>query len=303
MPNLNFKKIVTATILFFGFQLMNAQGCSDAGFCTLSSFKPNQETISLKNKIKLGLFFGGADQSIGVWGNYLEYNHQINSKISIDTKLTTLSQNGNEISSFGLGDLFLNSNFNLNSNLILTLGTKIPLTSANSKKNGLPLPMDYQSSLGTLDAIAGIGYKVQKFQFVLAFQQPLTQNNNEFSALDYPENSIFRKFQSTRSFKRSGDVLFRVSYPFQITEKLQLTTSLLPIYHIKTDRFTDFDGIQKSINGSNGLTLNGNLYLDYHLNSNNSIQINMGSPLVVRDSRPDGLTRSFILNAEYQFKF
>jgi hypothetical protein len=61
--------------------------------------------------------------------------------------------------------------------------------------------------------------------------------------------------------------------------------------------------VKQEIKGSQGLTLNGNAYIDYEINSKNIIQLNLGMPFIVRDSRPDGLTRSFIANIEYRVKF
>jgi hypothetical protein len=54
--------------------------------------------------------------------NYVEYNRQINDKFGVDAKLTTLAQNGNNISTFGLSDLFLNANYKANEKLKFTLG-------------------------------------------------------------------------------------------------------------------------------------------------------------------------------------
>lgn len=163
--------------------------------------------------------------------------------------------------------------------------------------------MDYQSSLGTFDLIFGIGYEIKKIQFVAAIQQPLTQNDNQFIATNYPINSELRTFQSTNKFERSGDVLLRVSYPININSKLKLTPSILPIYHLANDKYMDEFNVKQEIKGSQGLTLNGNTYIDYEINSKNIIQLNLGMPFIVRDSRPDGLTRNFIANIEYRVKF
>ncbi len=281
------------------------QGCSDAGFCTLNSFKPNNidSTQVLNNQFKIGAFFGNADNSISVYGNYLEYNRQLTNKFGLDLKLTTLSQNGNGISTFGLSDIFLNTIYKVSEKVKLTLGAKIPLSKADKTNDNLPLTMDYQASLGTFDLIFGFGYEFKKIQVVAAIQQPLTQNNNQFIATNYPTNSNLRKFQSTNKFERSGDVLLRVSYPINITSKLKLTPSILPIYHLTNDKYTDEFNVKKEIIGSQGLTLNGNAYLDYEINSKNIIQLNLGIPFIVRDIRPDGLTRSFIANIEYRIKF
>ncbi|KNB62957.1 hypothetical protein [Chryseobacterium sp. Hurlbut01] len=282
-----------------------AQGCSDAGFCTINSFQPNNND-SIKtyhNQIKTGIFFGKADNSISVFGNYVEYNRQIDEQFSFDAKLTTLAQNRNDVSTFGLSDIFLNANYQANKNLKFTLGAKVPLSDARNSKNNLPLPMDYQSSLGTLDLIVGVGYEIKKLQLVAALQQPLTQNENQFLASQYPASSALRGFLSTNKFQRSGDVLLRASYPLMIHPKIRLTPSILPIYHLKNDRFTNQNNVELEINNSKGLTLNGNVYLDYEINRRNGLQLNVGVPFVVRTSRPDGLTRSFIANIEYRVKF
>jgi hypothetical protein len=301
-----FKFILLAITLFY--LLTNysyGQGCSDAGFCTINSFKPNStdSTEVFNNQFKVGAFYGNADNSISVYGNYLEYNRQLSEKFGLDVKLTTLAQNGNGISAFGLSDIFVNANFKASEKVKFTLGAKIPLSNASKTYDKLPLPMDYQASLGTFDLIFGIGYEIKKIQLIAAIQQPLTQNDNQFIATNYPINSELRTFQSTNKFERSGDVLLRVSYPINITSKLKLTPSILPIYHLSNDKYTDEFNVEKEIVGSQGLTLNGNAYLDYEINSKNIIQLNLGMPFIVRDSRPDGLTRSFIANIEYRIKF
>ncbi|WP_265428609.1 hypothetical protein [Chryseobacterium sp. YIM B08800] len=284
---------------------LKAQGCSDAGFCTVNSLKPHQnDSISVqKNQLKIGFSVGKADNEITAYSQYAEYNRQINSKFAISAKLASLSQAGNNVSTFGLSDIYLSTNYRLNKNLSFTLGTKIPLTDGNKYKNGGALPMDYQASLGTFDLIVGAGYQIKKLQLVAALQQPLTQNNNQFVAENYPVSSSLRNFQTTKDFKRNGDVLLRVSYPFKITDKLQITLGLLNIYHLSNDQFTDTFGTERVIDGSQGLTVNGNLFFDYNLNEVHALQLSLGAPFAVRDVRPDGLTRSFIANLEYSFKF
>ena len=286
--------------------IASGQGCSDAGFCTINNFKPdNIDTASsvTSNQVRLGLSYGSADHSITVAGEYLEYNRKINDQWGIDAKLTALSQSGNGISVFGLSDIFLNASFSANKKLKLIAGLKIPLTDGNKMKDNLPLPMDYQSSLGTFDLIAGVSCEVQKLQFIIALQQPLTQNENKFMAEIYPASSELREFQSTNLFQRSGDVLLRASYLINAGEKFKITPSLLPIYHLMNDKFTDITNSEKEITGSQGLTLNGNLYFDYQLTGTATLQLNAGAPFIVRDARPDGLTRHFVMNLEYRIKF
>lgn len=291
--------------LLFPSQESFAQGCSDAGVCTIDSFKPHDHNLGpeLQNTFKVGLNLGAADYDISVFGTYLDYRREVTDRLSFDAKLTTLSQSGNDISTFGLSDIYLNGNYKIGKKASLTLGFKVPLSDANKKENNLALPMDYQSSLGTFDLVVGIGYSIKKLQLLAALQQPLTQNNNEFLSELYPINSPLSEFQSTNKFKRSGDLIFRASYPLLLGKKFIFTPSLLPIYHLSKDKFTDIDGIEKEIDGSQGLTLNWNTYFDYYINEKNVLQLSLGSPFIVRDTRPDGLTRSFIANLEYRIHF
>lgn len=303
-------KLPLRLILIIGFLFLAtdqnyAQGCSDAGVCTIDSFKPHDHGINDEgqNTFKVGLNYGAADYDIAVFGTYLDYRRKVSDRLSLDAKLTTLSQSGNDISNFGLSDIYLNGNYKVGQNASLTLGFKIPLSDSNTQENGLALPMDYQSSLGTFDLVLGISYNIKRFQLLAAIQQPLTQNNNSFLSDLYPASSPLSEFQSTNQFKRSGDVLLRASYPLNIGKKFVFTPSLLPIYHLSNDKFTDIDGIEKEIDGSQGLTLNWNTYFDYHINEKHALQLSLGAPFIVRDARPDGLTRSFVANLEYRIRF
>ena len=297
------KKILAAIFTIYITYSAHSQGCSDAGFCTIDSFKPSIfKDSGEKNQIKIGFSYGLADQEITVFGNYLEYNRQLSENFGLDIKLTSLAQKGNNISVFGLSDVYLNGNWQLNKTIKLTVGGKIPLTNGNKLINNIAIPMDYQSSLGTFDIIGGLGISLPKLKYVIAFQQPVIQNNNQFIPENFGVNSVFRKFQNTNQFKRKGDVLFRASYPLALGKKLNFTPSLLTIYHLGEDTYQNA-GKDISIAGSDGLTLNGNVYFDFNLNAKNAIQLNIGSPFLVRKTRPDGLTRSIVANIEYKIKF
>lgn len=296
------KKTVLFLVIAFNLSsfFIQAQGCSDAGFCTIEAFKPEGlfQEKTVKNQIKTGLNLGMADNDISVFGQYIEYTYSLNNRFNLGTKITSLSQSGNNISVFGLSDLYLNGNYNINEKITLTAGVKIPLTNANTKKNGESLPMDYQSSLGTFDLILGVGYKWNKINLAFAYQQPLTQNKNTYIAPNNLQENL--TYYTTENYNRKGDVLLRVSYPLKISNKVKITPSLLPIYHLANDTFSN-ENIE--ITDSKGLTLNANAYFDYKLNAKNNLQFSLGLPLKVRNSRPDGLTRKFVANIEYSFHF
>jgi hypothetical protein len=299
------KDIFILSVFILSGLIAKSQGCSDAGLCTIHSFKPSggkSDSSVSKNQFRIGISGGSADYDILVSGVLLEYSRQINRSFSVDSKIGLLSQSGNKINTAGFSDLFFNINYNTSKKIKLILGVKIPLSDANKQKNGLALPMDYQSSLGTVDLIVGVGYTLEKWKFNFGWQQPITQNNNTFLAENYPATSALSKFQSTNNYHRNGDILLRVSYTVKLSEKWTLTPGILPIYHLSNDEFTNINGKQ-IIHGSSGLTLNANAYLNYTLNKKNALEFNLGSPLVVRDSRPDGLTRSFVAAIQYQLSF
>lgn len=292
---------------------MQAQGCSDAGFCTLNNFKPATtavvfdslltQTTNYSNQIKVGASVGKADMNIIAIGFYLEYNRQLNNQLSVDAKVTGLSQNGQNISTTGISDAYLNLNYRPITNLGFTGGLKIPFSQGNNKINAVSLPMDYQYSLGTYDILFGVSYTIKKFQLVAALQQPITQNQNGYLAEIHLPGSIYGGYTSTNKFKRAGDVLLRGSYPFKIGEKFTISPSVLGIYHLTQDKFTDINGVQQSITGSEGFTLNGVVFIDYALNEKSALQLNIGTPFIIRKVRPDGLTRAFVLTLEYKHKF
>jgi hypothetical protein len=298
-------RITLLTLIFISARvyLAQAQGCSDAGFCTINSFKPKTGESAFSHQVKTGVAYGKADFSVSVISGYVEYTRQFSEKFSSDVKFTSLAQSGNSISVFGLSDVYVNANYQASPKIKFTLGAKIPLQNASKNEEDLPLPMDYQSSLGTFDLLAGVGFAIRNIHLVAAWQQPLTQNKNAFLADEYPPASALSRFPSTRNFKRSGDVLLRISYPLKISERLQFTASVLPIYHLANDRYTDSQQVESEIEGSQGLTLNLNAFLDYQLNDKSSVQLNAGFPTVVREARPDGLTRSFIATVEYRVRF
>lgn len=273
-----------------------AQGCSDAGACSIYGDHTAADTNSY-HQIAVGMSSGKADNAIIVWGQYLEYQWRASDVVGLSAKVTSLAQSGNDLSVFGLGDIYLTSALRVTDDITVTIGGKFPLTDGNRMDNGNALPMDYQSSLGTTDILAGLTYSYDNMRFALALQQPLTQNNNQFLAGDLTTE---QQFISTRNFKRSGDIVGRISYGIPLSEQWKLTPSFVPIVHLGNDRFTDGGGREVAIENSQGLTANANIFLDYSVKQGQSLQVNIAMPFIVRKSRPDGLTRSFLAGIEYR---
>jgi hypothetical protein len=145
------KYILLASIAVSNF--MHSQGCSDAGFCTLANFKPmNTEEKPMENTIKAGISVGGADHNITIVSIYKEYNYK-KDKYSFGAKATFLAQIGSEVQTGNIGDIYITNGYSFFKDFNATLGLKLPLTDGNLTKDKNILPLDHQSSLGTVDLI------------------------------------------------------------------------------------------------------------------------------------------------------
>lgn len=304
------KVLLTILIGYTTVQSASAQGCSDAGFCSIGSFK-HQQADESSSRHKLGFQFsnGIGDESVYVFTPAIQYDLRINQHWAIQAKLTANYANGNLGSAFAPGDIIVTGSktFPLNKKwkLIGTFGSKLPLSSSNLKTDGKSLPMQYQSSLGTVDLIAGLSAVQQKWSFSVAYQQPLTgTNGNNFLPVYFNNSSDALKYPPGNDFKRKADLLGKASYHYT-KNKWTIIPGLLGIYHLGEDSYIDGNISNKpiSLKGSSGLTLNGTLSVFYKANQKISLGIVSGMPFIVRDIRPDGLTRKFVVSPELTINF
>lgn len=308
-----FKKI--GSILFVSvITLMNsnAQGCSDAGVCTLHSIKNNAEGHESrngnKNDLSIGFAYGKGERSTNNYTGYVEYTRTITGRTSVTGKLGYSLVSGELSNTNGLTDLFLSVNhaFDIKGKWqkSFVAGLKLPFDGADISDNGIHLPMPYQTSLGTTDLVLAINYNRKNFGATLAVQQPLKPiNENKFLPGDYPSQPLALKYWPTNEFSRKGDIVGRVSYNFKVKEKFSVRPSLLGIYHEANDTYVDNNKVRRAIFNSKGLTLNANVFVDYRLKNGSGFELSLGTPFIIREQRPDGLTRSFVASIEYQFSF
>lgn len=305
-------KLLVIAVCLFMIHLVQmsvfAQGCSDAGFCSVGGLKTSHQVEEIHpTTVSVGTFFGFADNAILVSGGVADVQHSFSNSFSAGVKITSLMQSGKQTTQFGFSDVFVNGIWNVEPNFSVIGGIKIPLSSANKTVNGRPLPMDYQSSLGTYDAIVGIAFTVNDFQFQVGYQHPLTQNENRFEPFSEAGTTLdFSEFQNTFKYNRSADALFRVSYSVLQNKDWSMIVGVLPIYHLDEDSYlnTFVNSISFSnISGSQGFTVNANVFLRYNFSTQSAVEMTLASPFITRSSRPDGLTRSFISSIDYKYSF
>jgi hypothetical protein len=276
--------------------------CSDAGICSVNG--PLETKQEFKNIIEAGTIFGAGEADVAYFSPYVSYTRAVNNTFSLTAKITYSQASGSFGDRSAPGDAFLFGNYNFsnkqNKKWSALFGVKIPFTNANLKINGFSLPMDYQSSLGTFDLIAGINLNYKKWDFNAAVQVPVINNN---------KNSYFRKFSgtndfpSTNLFERKTDALFRTTYTIATAGKFTFKPNVLFLYHLGEDTYKNIFGQREKIVGSDGLTINGNLITSYTINKRNSIDLSLATPFVIREVRPDGLTRQFTAGIIYRGSF
>lgn len=280
-----------------------AQGCSDAGICSIGGAH-DPFTAEKKNHLEISSVFGAGESDVTYISPFITYTRNFNEKWSASAKITSSFASGSFGDRGSIGDAFLTTNYTPKTEKILkwsfTAGAKIPFNRANLKINDHPLPMDYQSSLGTFDFIGSVNLNYKKWDFNTALQLPVINiNANSY----FQEYSGTNDFPTTNLFERKPDALLRATYTI-ITpnRKFSFKPNVLFIYHLGKDTYEDIYGLRKAIDGSEGFTINGNLISAYHFKTG-TIELSLATPFVVRDVRPDGLTRKYTAAISYSFGF
>ena len=298
------KKIILIVIISLLANKLNAQGCSDAGICSINhGFQSNGKQF--KNTLEVAAIYSLGEADVVYLSPYIAYTKRFNDRFLFTSKVTFSTANGSFGTRSQFGDAFVIGSYifkekNKKQWSVLT-GFKFPFTASNLKINGYSLPLDYQSSLGTIDLFLGANLNYKKWDFNAALQLPVVNLN---------KNSYFKEFggttdfPSTNLFERRPDALVRAIYSIKTpNKKFTLKPNVLFIYHLGEDSFENILGQRENINGSDGLTINGNLITSYAVSKQSSLELSLATPFVVRDIRPDGLTRSFVLGLQYQYSF
>jgi len=281
-----------------------SQGCSDAGICSINKgFTDEKEQF--KNSLEYASIYSLGEADVQYLSHYISYTKRFNERFAFTSKVTLSTANGSFGTRTQFGDAFLIGNYTFKEKKqkqwSTLLGLKFPFTASNLKINGYPLPLDYQSSLGTVDVFVGTNLHYKQWDFNGAVQVPVVNlNKNSYFA----EYSGTTDFPSTNLFERQPDALLRATYTVNVPKsKFSFKPNVLFIYHLGEDSYENIFGQREKIKGSDGLTVNGNLLSTYRINQQNKLELSIASPFVVRDVRPDGLTRSLVLGLQYQYSF
>lgn len=244
-----------------------------------------------------------------------DMNFGLNSRTSFQLKVPYQFVTGRLANTAGMGDLSLCFTKNLISkekfDVNFSLGTKIPTNGSDKSIDGRPLPMYYQTSLGTYDAIGGISLITKKWLVATGIQVPLNQNQNQFvwnRWADHPEKTYVDRYNQAKNLKRGTDVMFRIERNFRFA-RFNTSLGVLPIYRITKDEITKSGSeagspetrIRNDV--AKGLALSAIATIGYNFNVKSGIKALVGHKLVQRDFNPDGLTRELVTSFSYVYRF
>jgi hypothetical protein len=213
----------------------------------------------------------------------------------------------------GIGDFSLSFSRNLLQNekyqINATVGTKIPSNRANQlTKEGRTISMYQQPSLGTFDFIAGASFISKNWLIAIGYQQPLTDNGNQFNPALQPDNPKLepgnpkKAYPNATNLRRRADAMIRVERNFRFSN-LNFHLGLLNIHRFREDEVTNTAGNRVSIPGSSGSALSFIVGTTYHFNTQSAIKLIFGDRWFQRERNPDGLTREQVYTIAYQLSF
>lgn len=311
-----FKKMkwtLAILLLTFSSTAIYAQGCSDAGFCTMGALKPDQgysKRMSVQiRSIELSQYIGVTRFKDVVFNYTADMNVGIGDKTTLQVKIPYVYVEGVLKNTNGIGDLSFGLARNLvskeNYQINLTVGTKLPVGNSNIALDGKSLPMYYQTGLGTYDMIAGISFISRGWMFATGYQQSLNRIDNDFwwtDWEDHPMEATAREYKQSRSLNRGKDIMLRVERNFRFSN-FNFNVGLLPIYRLTKDTNISRGGVENEIDQSDGLALTLLVGGGYQFSVKSGIKIMNGFRLVKRHFNPDGLSREFVSNIGYVYKF
>jgi len=317
--------LVFSFFLFSSFHT-SAQGCSDAGFCTMGAMKPDQpynKKIAVKlRSMEISFYRGSTTLTPIIYVATADMNFSLNRKTTFQIKIPFQHVEGRLANTSSLSDLSLcvtrniytSDKFDLN----WSVGGKIPSNNSDFFSADGALPMYYQTSLGTWDIISGISLINRRWLIATGIQIPLNQNNNQFDWHDWQNNpninadefAYVKQYPNSKYLKRGTDVMLRVERNFRLS-RFNFSVGLLPIYRITPDVVTpdpstglgDRTSYDLKGNKAQGLAMSWITTAGYSFNVRSGIKLLVGHKIVQRAYSPDGLTRELVTSFTYIYRF
>jgi hypothetical protein len=264
-----------------------SQGCSDAGVCSIDGHLNSDKSLRLSTNLSQSIELG--EQNVVYLHTTADLSYKLSAGISTSLVLPFRTIIYKKHWYKYVGDITWAVNGKLSSKWNLSGAVKIPLSNADASDNAEnPLPMALQSGLGTYDVLLSTQYKMNNWEVTAGYQLPLGTNKNTFVS-----NNMYPGFGTSYVLNRGDDALLRLRR--KIAQKNgDWELAVLALYRIGGDKILN----GQKVDGSEGLSINTNMSKTFFI-SNQEVQLGAAVPLFVRESRVDGLTRTFIISAKW----
>ncbi len=265
--------------------LAKAQGCSDAGICSMpqSSVTSHEKSIPLSLSVEQTWELGEQDMQYlhSVFGLALKASDKLDISFSIPLRNAYYSQEWYAY----ISDATLASRYLVSDKIGITLGAKFPIGTVTAQDAaGNHLPMALQGGLGTYDLLFQGEYKMPSWSVALGYQLPFGAIDNTFEP-----NGKFIDFQNSYHLDRGDDIMLRYNRMWASTN-LNWMASVVSVYRIKGDYIYDGERVPES----EGISFNLGLQAIKAIQKGN-LKARLAVPVYVRKARPDGLTRTVII--------
>ncbi len=296
-------------ISYIGFVLLSAQptraqGCSDAGACSLADHMGTGNSKKTTGKLswRLESTLGLGEKFVLNYQTLIQAQYAFKNTWAITFRIpfTLVAGNLGATAGFGDGILSVNKMVMLKSQnrLIFIVATRLKSNNADKSLNGKPLPMAYQTSLGTYDVIGGIQFYHNSWNLYGAYLHSFGRNKNQYLNVPGKGNERFNYFESAY-LKRGEDLILRFRQIYSLRKSInQISFAVMSVYRLFGDSIIR-DEREEYMEGSRGLTLN--LIFSYitYTEKGSTVEWLIAFPVIDRKYRADGLTRNFLVSLRF----
>ena len=296
------KNILLAVFLLFIVHPAISQGCSDAGACSVGNMnflQPEEEALPKLN-VSFEQSFGLGEKFVLIGQSTVSVQYRLYKNTQLQLRAPFIFTVGNLGSTAGVGDMIFSVTQTIFSGqkqgVSLLLGARLKSNNSDFDFKGSPLPMAYQTSLGTNDILSGIFYHFNEWDFYVAYQHPFNRNKNQYLR---PENETdsHKLYYESAQLKRGDDLYLRFQRWFVLKNDNGLKATLLGIYRLQQDQIVKNEE-NIALAGSNQITLNLGITFIQKLKNNKPVEYALSFPVIDRKYRADGLTRNLVMSVK-----
>lgn len=295
---------------------VKAQGDSDPGFTMIGAMRPNSDLVfksdeyeNDKAQFSLGDGFAKGERNINL--NLPEFGIRLPLEDVgyFDIRTSLKATNGELAKQVGWSDVLASFTYKMMNETYpdwsyqFTGGFMLGMGTADRTDGpGRPLPMAYQTNLGTTDLVLGASAKWKQYlTFAVGYQQPIYQHNSNGYFRSSTRNELIyssSQYPISRRLYRNGDIMLRIE-GYYGGDRAGISGGPLFIYHLRDDLYSDKfnNDAWVSIKGSQGMTLNltADAFVRFGRYGTYKFDVMAAAPVATRTIAPEGLSRQWLI--------